>query len=80
MPGAENVTLQRGSRTVVILSPPADQELPLTLYSVKDILASELVKMRREFEATMTNIIARELKPLKDDIAEFKKSLNFLNS
>lgn len=80
VPGAENVTLQRGSRTVVNVSPPAGQELPLTLNSVKDILASELVKMRREFEATMTNIIARELKPLKDDIAEFKKSLNFLNS
>lgn len=46
---------------------------------IRDIVGEEINKMWVKLKTTITNIISAEIKPLKEEIAGFKNSINFIN-
>lgn len=88
--GIDNVNSRRGG-SCGESPPPTPQNLSsscLSLDSIKDMISKEISVMiskeiatlKSEIDRTITKAVSRELKPLREEIASIKESLNFINN
>ncbi|XP_045446714.1 uncharacterized protein LOC123654901 [Melitaea cinxia] len=80
-PGTENVNARRGGSCADSPPPSANYEInPTLLDTVKDIIASEMAMLKSELREAITEAISVELKPVRDELAVIRESMNFINS
>lgn len=71
---SDYITAQRGGSCTV--SPPV-QDCVLSTESIRNIVASEVSKIKNDITSYVQRILLQELKPIKDEITNIKSSLNF---
>lgn len=74
--GEDNVNLRRGGSNTAsppCLTPTISEQL------IRDIVASEVGKLRDDFRLIVQTILLQELKPIKDEISTIKDSLSVIN-
>lgn len=58
---------------------PAKTNVELTSETVREIVKEEMKGLLKQLNDTMANFVTRELKPIKDDIASLKDSMDFIS-
>ncbi|XP_046962199.1 uncharacterized protein LOC124531733 [Vanessa cardui] len=76
----DNMKHRRGVRANIASSKVDSKVIPVSSEEVQDIVSKEFDKLWLKLENTISDIISAQLKPLKEEIANFKKSVSFINS
>lgn len=74
----DNVTIHRGGSAPRTMSPPAPEH-SLTAELMRDIVATEVSKLRDEIRSMVHDLLSIELKPIRDEITSIKVSQNIFN-
>ncbi|CAH2083324.1 unnamed protein product [Euphydryas editha] len=79
--GIESVNARRGGSCTDSPPPSADYEVnPTIVETLKNIIASEMSVFKSELRKALSEAISVELKPISDEIALIRESMNFIHS
>lgn len=75
----DTISTRRGGASTV--SPPTSStpDYKLSAEMIKDIVASEVSRIRDDIKSIVREILSQELKPIRDEIENIKSSLDFFN-
>lgn len=75
----DNVMRRRGETCALPPPCPPIPEHNITADIIRNIVASEVAKIKKEISSLVHQILSQELKPIKDEIANFKDTLSLFN-
>lgn len=74
-----NVTTRPGKRLAPNSPPIAEDPKPISRDEMQDILKGFGAEMNKVMRSTISSILQSELKPIKDEIADVKESMTYMN-
>ncbi|CAG4964117.1 unnamed protein product [Parnassius apollo] len=73
-----NITVRPGKRQVLNSPLKASDERPITRDEMQEIIKDVVTQFQKTMRITISDILGTELKSLKEEIVDMKKSMNFI--